>query len=189
MSTIELDTYLLNNWMDLESAASRANALDEEVLTALETEVRNWADAQQWSGVFAQDNIWLAPPEWTSKAGKRPDADAYFQLAYYGPSDDLYWLTSLMGLNQDVAGFQFRQTRMNARTWKLRSTSPEALSAMPGFTIQSGNLFYPWRLELGDVLEAAAGGDYANVATSVTAVLDRLQSAVPVLSQLLGEAE
>ena len=85
MSTIELDTYLLNNWMDLESAASRANALDEEVLTALETEVRNWADAQQWSGVFAQDNIWLAPPEWTSKAGKRPDADAYFQLAYYGP--------------------------------------------------------------------------------------------------------
>ncbi len=189
MSTIELDTYLLNNWMDLEAAVTRANALETEVLEALEQEVRKWADAHQWSGVFSLDTIWLAPPEWTTKAGKRPDADAFFQFAYYGPCEDSYSITSLTGLNEDVAGFEFRQNRLNARVWKPKATSPETLAALAGFTIQSGALFYPYRLEHADVLEAAAAGDYNNVAASVTAVLDRLQSAVPTLSRLLGDRE
>lgn len=189
MSTIELDTYLLKNWMDLEAAVSRANALETEVLEALDKEVRRWADAHQWSGVFALDDIWLAPPEWTTKPGKRPNADAFFQLAYHGPSEDSYSITSLMGLNQDISGFEFRQTRLNARTWKPKATSPETLAVLPGFSIQSGSLFYPYRLEHADVLEAAAEGDYTHVAASVTAVLDRLQSAVPTLSRLLDDQE
>ncbi|HCQ53240.1 MAG TPA: hypothetical protein DIV82_03770 [Brevundimonas diminuta] len=187
MSTTELDTYLLTNWLDLDAAASRGNVIEYAVLDAVADEVRRWAEARQWSGVFTSETLWLAPPEWTVKAGKRPAADAWFRFAYYGPEEDNFAITSLMGLNQDVAGFDFHQDRVAAKLWKQKATTPQTLDALPGFSLQSAVLFHPYQLAHADVLEAASGGDYSHVAGSITTVLDQLEAAVPTLSALLGD--
>lgn len=186
MSTADLDTYLLNNWEDFDAAVARGNALENAVHEALADEVRRWADGRGWVGVFTVDLIWLAPPEWMTKPAPRPNADAWFQLGHHGPEGDAYALTSLMGLNRDVAGFDFHQTRVPVRQWKPIATSPELLEALPGFSLQSASLFHPLRLERASLLDAAAGGDYAHAATPAAAVLDRLEAAVPVISQHLG---
>lgn len=186
MSTADLDTYLLNNWEDFDAAAARGNALENAVFEALADEVRRWADSRGWSGLFTVDTIWLAPPEWTTKPAPRPDADAWFKFGYHGPEEDSYGLTSLMGLNRDVAGFEFHQTRMPVRQWKPIATSPELLEALPGFSLQAARPFHPLRLERASLLDAAADGDYAHAAAPVAAVLDRLEAAVPVISRHLG---
>lgn len=186
MSTTDLDTYLLNNWVDLDAATTRGYAIEHAVFEALADEVRHWADQRGWSGVFTSDLIWLSAPEWTTKTGSRPAADASFQFGYHGPEEDSFAVTSLTGLNQDVAGFDFHQTRLAAKVWKPRATAPELLAALPGFSLQSAGLFHPFRLEMTDILDAAAAGDYAHVAKPVIAVLDRLEAAAPILSELLG---
>lgn len=186
MSTAELDTYLLTNWKDLEAATSAAYVIENAVYEALAEEVRRWAEPRGWSGVFNTDLIWLAPPEWTIKPGSRPSADAYFQFGYHGSEEDSFALTSLMGLNQDVAGFDFYQTRLPARFWKPKATSPEILAALPGFSVQAGGLFHAFGVEHAEVLEAAGSGDYAQVINSVRTVMDNLGAAVPVISRQMG---
>lgn len=186
MSNADLDSYLLNNWEDFDAAAARGNTLEYEVLGALAEEVRRWAEVKAWSGLFTAESIWLAPPEWTTKPAPRPDADAWFRLDYHGPEEDAYSLTALMGLNRDVAGFGFHQSRIPARQWKPTATSPELLAALPGFSLQASRPFVPLKLERADLLDAAVGGDYGQAAAPVVAVLDRLEAAVPVISPYLG---
>ena len=187
MSTADLDTYLLNKWEDLDAAVARANALETAVYEALAEEVRKWAAARGWSGVFTVDDLWFAPPQWVTKPAPRPDAYAWFVLDDEGTDDDAYCLTVLMGLNRGEAGFAFRQSRLPVRQWKPRATSPELMDALPGFSIKGGSPFHPFKLEREAVLDAAAGEDFSQVAQPVLDVLDRLEQAVPILSDHLAQ--
>lgn len=186
MSTAELDTYLLQNWMDLEAAAARGFVIDEAVREAIADEVRSWAEQRGWSGVFSTDAIWLSAPEWTTKVGSRPAADAWFMLDCLDGDDERYWLTALTGSSRSQAGFVFRQNRMPAKTWKAWATAPDVLASLVGFSLQTSVLFHPLRLDSADVLEGAASGTYAQAAAAVSPVLDRLEAAASVITQHLG---
>lgn len=187
MSNAELDTYLLKSWADLDAATSRGFAIENAVFEALADEVQRWAAQRGWSGVFTTDVIWLSAPEWTTKTGSRPDADAYFRLDYHGPETDTYSLTSLIGLNQDMAGFGFHQKRMAPKLWKLKATDANVIAKLAGFSVQSTGLFHPFRLEMAAVLDAASTGDYTNVAEPIISVLEKLEAAAPTLSELMVE--
>lgn len=189
MSTAELDTYLLANWLDLDAATKQAGRIEEAIYEALADETRRWAGERGWSGVFTYETLWLAPPEWSAPGRSRPTADVSFELGYHGPGEDAFSLTTLMGLNQDVAGFDFYQSRVLARIWKPLIASPETLATLPGFTLQASTLFHPFSMDAADVRDAAAAGDYSSVARLILPVLDNLERAVPVLSRLLGPAK
>lgn len=85
-----------------------------------------------------------------------------------------------------MAGFDFHQNRVPAKLWKQKATSPEMLAALPGFSLQSAGLFHAFGLELSDIQEAAAAGDYSQVAKPVVDVLEHLEAAVPVITEHLG---
>lgn len=186
MSTAELDTYLLENWLDLDAASKRATDIEVAIYEALADETRRWAGERGWSGVFTYETLWLAPPEWSAQGRSRPTADVSFELSYHGPGEDAFALTTLMGLNQDVAGFDFYQSRVLAKIWKPLIASPENLAALPGFTLQSSTLFHPFSMDPAEVRDAAASGDYSVVAKLIVPVLDNLERAVPLLSRLVG---
>lgn len=185
MSTTDLDVYLIENWLDMEAAATRAAAIDDTLHNAVADAVRGWADARGWVGVFSND-LWLAPPEWAKHGGARPDADAYFALHAVDDDNDNYWLTAFATLDRSQAGFIFGQTRIKQRAWKQTVSSPELLSALPGFALHDGQLYHPLKLDRDDVLEAARSSDYRLAVSGVVGVLDRLEAAVEVFERHLG---
>lgn len=189
MSTTELDTYLLENWVDLDTAAARASAIQEAVFDAINAAAKEWASIRGWSGVFSYEgDLWVSPPAWTLKAGSRPSADAWFVLKLFNDDEDHWWLTSLMHLGQGSAGFRFSQTRLSAKTWQGIVTDPARLSLLPAFGLQErAALVLPLALDRAAIIDGALAGDYSIAVQPVIVALDQLEAAVDIISPWLGQ--
>lgn len=189
MSTSELDTYLLENWSDLDAATARAGAIEEAVFDAINSAAREWASLRGWTGVFSYEgDLWVSPPAWTLKAGSRPSADAWFQLEWFHNDEDHWSLTALLRLGQGSAGFRVGQTRKSAKAWQAAVTDPSRLALLPAFSLQErAALVLPLALDRTAIMEGASVGDYSIAIQPVIAALDELEAAVDIITPWLGE--
>lgn len=189
MSDTELDTFLLENWGDLDRASARARQIEEAVFETIIDQAQAWAAERNWSGIYSYEgHFWLAPPEWTLSPGPKPKVDAWFQLDFFDDDQDYWSVTTLMGLGSGRAGFKLAQTRITAKAWKTRIAEPSSLAALPAFRLEPpASLVLPVRLDHREVVEGAAIGDYLKAVQPITAALDKLEAAATVIAPWLDE--
>jgi hypothetical protein len=189
MTVADLDTMLLDGWADLDAAGKRADAIEEMVFEAINRRAESWAEERGWSGIFnGPDELWIAPPAWTtSTGGRRPGADAWFQLSDKGAEEDCWWLTSLMGLGQGRLFFKFRQTRIVNKAWVAIAKEAGNAAALPQFTVDdSPSFILPFRVDRDLIRPAVQGDGLQGVLDRLEAALQQLESAVPIIDPWLG---
>ncbi|HEY5107617.1 MAG TPA: hypothetical protein VII73_12740 [Caulobacteraceae bacterium] len=190
MTSLELDTLIFNNWVDLEAAATRVQEMEDETFAAVNETAEAWSKARGWSGVFEgpDGGCWFSPPAWTTTPGKRPNADAWFGLDFQESDGDQWYLTSLMGEGVGRAVIQFQQTRVGARKWREIARDPKNIAKLPAFTLDdTATYFIPLRIDRSLIAEAIEAENFRDSLAPLIAVLDRLEEAVPILGALLGD--
>ncbi len=143
MSSEALDTAILDNWSDLDAAASQAQRIEDRVCGELNSVARHWAAQRDWSGVydFPEGAFWLAAPKWTTSKGKRPNADVFFQLEAVEDENDHYYLSSLTGLGRGKIVFRLYQSRIRTLDWKALIADPRRVAELPDLLLTNAPAF------------------------------------------------
>ncbi|WP_284876675.1 hypothetical protein [Brevundimonas sp. MEB006b] len=186
MSSPELDRLIVENILDLDSAANRVEPIEMRIWAAHAEAMESWSQDCGWVGEFDTDGDLIARPEaWETDGEKQ----AWFGLGFGANDDelDLYFeLVQLTGAKGNVClWFGYKGLR---NPWKaVARQHAEALREFGFVMTPYGDFYTPCSPDLTQMVEAVESGDFRAATDPVRAALDRGKAAEPVFTAILKQ--
>ena len=189
MSTIELDTLILRNLVDLDSTAQRLNQIDENVWRAVDSVVERWAKEHGWVGRFDVEGrgLWLTPAMWqrTSEDDESPDAAFRYEVASHDPPT-YFDLSDLCGLGGSRYGFRLHQKLFGKVEWKELARKHAPAFQKLGMRLDSkASPFAETVVDLAALTGAVETGDFEEALAPILEALDCLADVEKTLQSVL----
>lgn len=194
-NTTELDRLIALNIADLDTTATRVEALGEKIWKQLSDLVEQWTADQGWFGAFSGDDVWLAPAVWRLEDDKEALGWFYFDV---GPGDTQsnlpgepnFWLTRLLGENNGEFCLWLGQNAAGVKVWKGKAREAATDLAAAGVNMSDAcNFFIRCSLDKTAVAQGLADGDLDDALEPIRIALERAKAALPHFQDLLDKAQ
>jgi hypothetical protein len=159
MPSPELDSLIVEHLADLDRAAARIGALEDQVFTTIGDKAQQWAGQKGWKSDFDYPTegwgaweAWVAPEEWRTPETLEKDNefDAWFEFDVGDgdtlggkESEDWFYLTRLCRVGVGQIGFRFKHSGIiKARQWNQNSACLNEIVAPTKFVPAEERSFF-----------------------------------------------